>query len=101
MKQHFTLILQEQEARTDLLRARAKSKFLKPGGDSNLVTYGDKSEAGPALEENSSSLSHSKKDVSVQGLSEKREHINFFKDIEDGVSHLLVNVILYNSYFVL
>ncbi|KAK0054181.1 leukocyte receptor cluster member 1 [Biomphalaria pfeifferi] len=57
--------LADQEARTDLLRLRASGKSGKHDKISSDVT----------------------KDVVVYESDGKREHINFFKDIEDGLKH--------------
>ncbi|KAK6967580.1 leukocyte receptor cluster member 1 [Biomphalaria glabrata] len=57
--------LADQEARTDLLRLRASGKSGKHDKISSNVT----------------------KDVVVYESDGKREHINFFKDIEDGLKH--------------
>ncbi|CAL1534494.1 unnamed protein product, partial [Lymnaea stagnalis] len=61
--------LAEQEARTKFLRVKAQSKWVTNTSDANAVVQ--------------SSVT---KSATIPGLGDKQEHINFFKDIEDGVS---------------
>uniref|UniRef100_A0A0B7A7J6 CBF1-interacting co-repressor CIR N-terminal domain-containing protein n=1 Tax=Arion vulgaris TaxID=1028688 RepID=A0A0B7A7J6_9EUPU len=74
------IALAEQEARTDLLRARSKNKALIDGGS---LSVSDKSQ--PSAHQDLFPVTLGRIDTAIPGLGEKREFMNFFKDIEDGV----------------
>ncbi|BFZ18345.1 hypothetical protein BsWGS_21384 [Bradybaena similaris] len=75
------IALAEQEARTDLLRDRSRTKALIDGNRSSSLV--DKQQ--PAGSQDLLPVTSVGKDVAVPGLGDKREHINFFKDIEEGL----------------
>lgn len=78
----FLLRIQEQEARTNLLRDRSRTKALTDGNSSSSLV--DRQQ--PAGSQDLLPITSVGKDVAIPGLGDKREHINFFKDIEEGVS---------------
>ena len=63
-----------------MLRSKARKRALPTPGDKSAALSNDTSARDVAIAPSSS------KDIVVPGLGDSKEHMNFFKDIEDGVS---------------